>query len=157
MTVMKSSHVFIAAGFGALWLVGCVPTADFTDLRDDVREIQAENKKLKQSQTELRKRLDGTDTTMQAADMVRRLDVLEGALGDLKAKQLSLDQKLSALITQSEENFRQLDALSTRTEEPPKPPPPKTATAKPVQPSDFETQAVLTPTASFNLAYNDYL
>lgn len=157
MKVKPSSSVLIGAGFGALLLVGCVPTADFTDLRDDVREVQTENKKLRQSQAELRKRLDGADSTTQAADMVRRLDVLEGALGDLKTKQLGLDQKLSALITQSEENFRQLEALSTRTEDSPKPPSPKTSTAKPAQPSDFETQAVLTPTASFNLAYNDYL
>jgi tol-pal system protein YbgF len=159
MTCARPSSALVAATVAiGLVLAGCVPTADFIDLRDDVREVQADNKKLKQTQAELRKRLDGADTSAQSADMVRRLDVLEGALGDLKTKQLSLDQKLGALITQNEEASRQLEALSSRTEDVPSPkPPPKVSTAKPLQPSDFDTQAVLTPTASFNLAYNDYL
>src|SRR5207245_9354664 len=40
---------------------------------------------------------------------------------------------------------------------PPKPAPPPAAAGKPSPPAVFENQAVLTPTASFNLAYNDYL
>ncbi len=45
----------------AMVLCSCVPTADFTELREDVREVQAENKKLRQTEAELRKRLEAAD------------------------------------------------------------------------------------------------
>ena len=34
----------------AVLLAGCVPTADFVGLRDEVRQLQAENRKLKEEQ-----------------------------------------------------------------------------------------------------------
>jgi tol-pal system protein YbgF len=66
------------------------------------------------------------------------------------------------VITQLEENSRPTESLSGRSEDPvtkppTKPPPPAPVTGKSSPPAVFENQAVLTPTASFNLAYNDYL
>ena len=138
----------------ALALSGCVPTADFTELREDVREVQADNKRLKQSVADLRKRLEAADRNPSA--MLKRMDALEAALNDLKGRQQAVDKKLSALIAQVEDNARQPDGLS---EEPPTKPPPKppSASGKPPLPGAFENQSMLTPTASFNLAYNDYL
>src|SRR5206468_2088011 len=71
----------------ALALSGCVPTADFTELRDDVRELQSDNKKLKQTEAELRKRLEVADRNQLAATTSKRLDVVEAALTDLKTRQ----------------------------------------------------------------------
>jgi tol-pal system protein YbgF len=140
----------------ACLLSGCVPTADFTELREDVREVQAENKKLKQSEADLRKRLEGADRNPPPSTTLKRIDALEAALNDLKAKQQAVDKKLSALIAQVEDNARQADGLAE--EAPTKPPPkPPSSSAKPTPPGTFENQSVLTPTASFNLAYNDYL
>jgi len=45
----------------SLILGGCVPTADFVELRDEVRELQAEKRKLKETEAELRKRLEEAD------------------------------------------------------------------------------------------------
>ena len=146
----------------ALALSGCVPTADFTELRDDVRELQSDNKKLKQTEAELRKRLEVADRNQLAATTSKRLDAVEAALTDLKTRQQGIDQKLGAVITQLEESARQPESLSSRSEEPVTKAPPKAAPPPPVAgksppPATFENQAVLTPTASFNLAYNDYL
>jgi tol-pal system protein YbgF len=141
----------------ACLLSGCVPTANFTELREDVREVQADNKKLKQSEAEIRKRLESADRNPPPSAMLKRLDALEAALNDLRAKQQVVDKKLSALIAQVEDNARQADSLP---EEPPTKPQPKppSLSAKPTPPpTAFENQSVLTPTASFNLAYNDYL
>jgi TolA-binding protein len=94
--------------------------------------------------------------------MLKRLDAMDAALNDLKAKQQAVDQKLSALIAQVEDNAREIDDIPE--EVAPKPPPkpqPSPSVGKPTPPSNpagtFENQAMLTPTASFNLAYNDYL
>jgi len=124
---------------GMLALAGCVPTADFIELRDEVRQLQAENKKLRESDAELQKKLD--------------------ALGELKGRYQSMDQKVGEALQQTYENSRLIENLTTRMEETttriaPKPP----ATPKPAAPPPGpDSQAVLTPTASFNLAYNDYL
>jgi len=151
---MKRYSLWIFLG---LMVSGCVPTADFTELRDDVREVQADNKKLKQAEAELRKRVEAADKNSLPAATVKRLDVLDAAVADLKTRQQSLDQKLAALITQAEDTLRQLDSLSGRLEEPSPKPPPKAASPRPSPPSGFDNQAMLSPTASFNLAYNDYL
>lgn len=145
----------------ALVLSGCVPTADFTDLREDVRELQSDNKKLKQTEGDLRKRLEAADRNQLPTTTLKRLDALEAALTDLKTRQQAIDQKLAAVITQLEESARQTESLSGRSEDPVTKPPPKPplppVTGKSSPPAVFENQAVLTPTASFNLAYNDYL
>jgi tol-pal system protein YbgF len=153
---MMKYSVWIFLGVMA---TGCVPTADFTALRDDVREVQADNKKLKQAEAELRKRVEVTDKNSLPVATVKRLDTLDAALADLKTRQQTLDQRLAVLTTQVEDTLRQLDSLSVRLEEPPPKPQPKAASPKPSQPGPggFENQAMLSPTASFNLAYNDYL
>jgi tol-pal system protein YbgF len=155
----RLSHGVGGCGYAlvlALVLAGCVPTAEFTELREDVREVQVDNKKLKQTEADLRKRLDAVDPGAQSATL-KRLEMLEGALNDLKARQQGLDQKLSAVLAQSEDTPRQPEAATSRTDEAPKPPA-RPSSVKPLPPpSDSETQAVLTPTASFNLAYNEYL
>jgi tol-pal system protein YbgF len=144
----------------AMMLCSCVPTAEFTELRDDVREVQAENKKLRQSEAELRRRLDSPDKNPQPTATVKRLETLETAMGDLKMKYQAVDQRLSSLVAQVEENARQATEPTSRPPEdlgmkqPPRPQPPA---AKPPQAGAFDNQTVLTPTASFNLAYNDYL
>jgi tol-pal system protein YbgF len=144
----------------ALVLCSCVPTADFTQLREDVREVQAENKKLRQTEAELRKRLEAADRNPMPANTVKRLETLETAIGDLKMKSQALDQRLASLAAQLEETARQPTESTSRppedfvTKQPPKAQPPA---AKVPQTGTFDNQTVLTPTASFNLAYNDYL
>ncbi len=101
----------------ACLLSGCVPTADFTELRDDVRELQSDNKKLKQTEAELRKRLEAADRNQLPATTLKRLDAVEAALTDLKTRQQGIDQKLGAVITQLEESARQPESLSGRSEE----------------------------------------
>jgi tol-pal system protein YbgF len=141
-------------------LCSCVPTADFTELRDDVREVQAENRKLRQTEAELRKRLEAADRNPVPATTVKRLEMLETALGDLKMKYQAVDQRIASLVAQVEENARQGTESTSRqpddfvTKQPPKAQPPA---AKNPQTGTFDNQTVLTPTASFNLAYNDYL
>lgn len=149
---MKPTLIMLAACL----LSGCVPTADFTALREDVREVQAENRKLKQSEADLRKRLEGADRNPAPSTTLKRMDALEAAINDLKAKQQAADKKLSALITQVEDNVRQAESFAEEPQAKPLPKPPSTS-AKPTPPGAFENQSVLTPTASFNLAYNDYL
>lgn len=149
---MRPTSLLLAACL----LSGCVPTADFTELREDVREVQAENKRLKQSEADLRKRLESADRNPPPSTMLKRMDALEAALNDLKAKQQAVDKKLSALIAQVEDNARQADGLSEEPQTKPAPKPPASI-GKPTPPAAFESQTVLTPTASFNLAYNDYL
>lgn len=143
----------------AMVLCSCVPTADFTQLRDDVREVQAENKKLRQTEAELRKRLEAADKNPGPTTTVKRLENLETAIGDLKMRYQGLDQRLASIVAQIEDNPRQAPESPSRpaedfgTRQPTKPPAPA---AKP-QAGTFENQTVLTPTASFNLGYNDYL
>ena len=144
----------------AMVLCSCVPTADFTALREDVREVQAENKKLRQNDAELRKRLEAADKNPLPAATVKRLETLETAIGDLKMKYQAVDQRLASLVAQVEENARQATEPTSRPPEDfgmkqtPKPQPPA---AKVPPTGAFDNQTVLTPTASFNLAYNDYL
>jgi tol-pal system protein YbgF len=153
---MRTSPLIVVA----VVLCSCVPTADFTELRDDVREVQAENKKLRQTETELRRRLEASDRNPLPATTVKRLETLETAIGDLKMKSQALDQRIASLVAQMEENARQAAESTSRqpedfgTKQPPKP---QLPAAKIPQTGTFDNQTVLTPTASFNLAYNDYL
>jgi tol-pal system protein YbgF len=151
-----SHRTTTALFFLGLWAVGCVPTADFTELRDEVRDLQAENKKLKQSEAEFRRRFDSPDRNQLPPAAAARLDALEASIGDLKTRQQGLDKKVTALITQVEDVSRQLDAQSNRPDDTSSKPLTKGGGKAPPS-TGFETQAVLTPTASFNLAYNDYL
>lgn len=130
---------------GALVFAGCVPTADFTDLRDEVRQLQAENKKLKESANQM------------PANAAQRMETLETSLGDLKGRHQSLDQKVGEALQQTYENSRQIENLTNRVEEAATHAPKASITKPSPAPSGLESQAVLTPTASFNLAYNDYL
>jgi tol-pal system protein YbgF len=144
----------------AMALCSCVPTADFTQLREDVREVQAENKKLRQTEAELRKRLEAADRNPLPANTVKRLETVETAIGDLKTKYQAVDQRLSSIVAQIEDNPREVTESPSRppedfgTRQPSKPQPP---VAKAPPTGGFDNQTVLTPTASFNLAYNDYL
>jgi len=141
-------------------LCSCVPTADFTELREDVREVQAENKKLRQTEAELRKRLEAADKNPLPANTTKRLETLETAIGDLKMKYQAVDQRLASLVAQVEDNARPAtESIPRPPEESGPKPPPKTQApvAKVPQSGTFDNQTVLTPTASFNLAYNDYL
>ena len=122
--------------------------------------MQAENKKLRQTEAELRKRLEAADRNPLPTTTVKRLETLETAIGDLKTKYQAVDQRLASIVAQIEENPRQV------TESPSRPPEDfvtraaaqAAAPAAKVPPSGgFDNQTVLTPTASFNLAYNDYL
>ena len=51
----------------AVLLAGCVPTADFVGLRDEVRQLQAENRKLKEEQ----------ERTAKPADVAKKLEALD--------------------------------------------------------------------------------
>jgi len=137
---------------------GCVPTADFVELRDQVRQIQDEKRKLKETEAELRKRLEDADRLQKPGDIAKQLDVLEAKIESLRIRQQGFDQKLGELLRRMDESARQ-------EEKEPAPPQAKapTPSAKPddtakprVGGLDAPT-AALTPTAAYNQAYNDYL
>jgi len=145
-----------------LVLAGCVPTADFTDLRAEVRQLQADNRKLKE---DLLKRLDDPDRVTKQADVAKRLEVLEARIESVRNKQQGFDQKLGELLRQAEEASRRAEAPSSGKPEAARAPgqaPARESQAEgpagqPPTGGGPEPQAALTPTALYNQAYNDYL
>ncbi len=143
----------------SLILGGCVPTADFVELRDEVRELQAEKRKLKETEAELRKRLEEADRLQKSGDVAPKVEALEAKIESLRIRQQGFDQKLGELL-------RRLDESTRREEEPALPQakapapgvkPDDTAAAKPKAGRLDVPLAALTPTAAYNQAYNDYL
>src|SRR5438132_8636179 len=86
---------------------GCVPTADFVELRDQVRQIQDEKRKLKETEAELRKRLEDADRLQKSGDIAKQLDVLEAMIESLRIRQQGFDQKLGELLRRMDESARQ--------------------------------------------------
>src|SRR5437899_11044195 len=86
---------------------GCVPTADFVELRDQVRQIQDEKRKLKETEAELRKRLEDADRLQKPGDIAKQLDVLEAKIESLRIRQQGFDQKLGELVRRMDESARQ--------------------------------------------------
>ena len=160
--------VFLLLG---LIVTGCVPTGDFVVLRDEIRQVQADNRKFKETQADLRKRVEEQERTLKFADWTTRLD--------------ALDHEVEQLKRQMEETSRQMEMLSARLREteatpqvqapaghvdpgegprrsPADAPPPKAdgptgPSPAPSSPGTRERQAALSPTAAYNLAYNYYL
>src|SRR5260370_4077265 len=91
----------------SLILGGCVPTADFVDLRDEVRRLEAENRKFKDIEAELRKRLEEADRLQKAGDIAKQLDVLEAKIESLRIRQQGFDPKLGELLRRMDESARQ--------------------------------------------------
>lgn len=140
-------------------LAGCVPTADFTLLREEVRDVQAENQRLKQ-------RFEAQG--QQPAVLGKRVEALEKSVDEMKARQRGLDQKVADLIRQLDETSRQLDSLNTRleeggsggradTREPVRDLRTEAPGVKAGKPNSVDTTAGLSQTSVYNLAYNYYL
>src|SRR3989442_16027746 len=72
---------------------GCVPTADFVELRDEVRELQAEKRKLKETEAELRKRLGGADRLQKSGDVAAKVEAVEAKIESPRIRQQGFDQK----------------------------------------------------------------
>jgi len=151
------------ACFLTVFLVGCVPTADFRDLRDEFRQLQAENKKLKE-------RLEHQDQGAKLADVVKNLEALDAKVNGLRIEQQGLSQKLGEMLRQAEEAARRAEAMVGREGESPRAPGQVAPNEPKAEPSDvvtpkageLEPQAALAPTAMtptvlYNQAYNDYL
>src|SRR2546428_14084975 len=77
----------------SLILGGCVPTADFVELRDEVRELQAEKRKLKETEAELRKRLEEADRLQKSGDVAPKAEALEAKIESRRIKQKGFDTK----------------------------------------------------------------
>src|SRR5438093_708502 len=86
---------------------GCVPTADFVELRDQVRQILDEKRKLRETEAELRKRLEDADRLQKPGDITKQLDVLEAKIESLRIRQQGFDQKLGELLRRMDESARQ--------------------------------------------------
>src|SRR5712691_1560399 len=95
----------------SLILGGCVPTSDFVDLRDEVRHLESENRRFKETEAELRKRLEEADRLQKAGDIAKQLDALEAKIESLRIRQQGFDQKLGELL-------RRMDESTRREEEP---------------------------------------
>ena len=143
----------------SVFLAGCVPTADFRDLRDEVRQLQAENRKLKE-------RLESQDQVAKPTDVAKKLEALDSKVESVRIKQQGVDQKLGELLRQAEEPVRRQDPVGAREEAGAKsavPPMAKefpkseVSVAPPPQAGGPEPLALLAPTALYNQAYNDYL
>lgn len=143
----------------SLILGGCVPTADFVDLRDEVRRLEAENRKFKDIEAELRKRLEEADRLQKAGDIAKQLDVLEAKIESLRIRQQGFDQKLGELLRRMDESARQEEKKEPALPQAKAPTPSAKAddTAKPRAGGLDAPTAALTPTAAYNQAYNDYL
>ena len=90
-----------------LLLSGCVPTADFVELRDEVRKVQAESRKFKETEAELRKMLEEADRLQKSGEVAQKLDALEAKIESLKIRQQGFDQKLGELLRRVDESARQ--------------------------------------------------
>ena len=150
---------FLVVGLCAL--PACVPTADFTALREEVHLVKDENRKLKETEAELRKRLDDQERILKSANWATQQD-LQG----IKITQQAFDQRLGELGRQAEATTRRVESLTGRPEDtearprakgPMRDPKPDTPPGKPNRTEGLESSTVLTPTAAYNLAYNDYL
>jgi len=137
---MRLSAIFMV-GFMA---TGCVAVADFTALRDEVFLVKVDNRKLKETEEGLRKRLEEQERALKAAEI----------------RQQAFEEQIRVLEAQS----RRLEALTGRREDTEVKPPTKipsleiTASAPAVTPPPPPAgSAGLTPTAAYNQAYNDYL
>ncbi len=137
---------------GLSLLPGCVPTADFTALRVEVRQMQAENRKLRETAAELRKRLDEQERTLKPAEAAKRLDALDQKLGDLKRQGDETSRQVEGLAARLEETEAKSHARGQGRDTKADP-----SADKPAKGDGLEASTVLTPTAAYNLAYNDYL
>src|SRR2546428_12937828 len=82
----------------SLILGGCVPTADFVELRDEVRELQAEKRKLKETEAELRKRLEEADRLQKSGDVAPKVDALEARIESLRISQQGFAQTSGSVL-----------------------------------------------------------
>lgn len=142
---MRLAAVFIM-GFMA---TGCVAMADFTALRDEVFLVKVDNRKLKETEEGLRKRLEEQERALKASEV----------------RQQGLEEQIRVLEAQS----RRLEAFTGRREDIEVKPPasipipeikgfdPTVMPPPPPPPSPAPGSTVLTPTAAYNQAYNDYL
>ena len=142
----------------SVFLAGCVATADFRDLRDEVRQLQVENRKLKE-------RLESQDQVAKPTDVAKKLEALDSKVENVRIKQQGIDQKLGELLRQAEEPVRRTEPVGAREESGAKPGG-QTAVKEPKsemppgplpQAGGPEPLASLAPTAMYNQAYNDYL
>src|SRR5712692_4205152 len=143
----------------SLILGGCVPTADFVDLRDEVRRLETENRKFKDIEAELRKRLEEADRLQKSGDVAKKLDALEAKIESFRIRQQGFDQKLGELLRRMDESARQEEAPAPPQAQAQAPTPSAKAddAAKPKAGGLDAPTAALTPTAAYNQAYNDYL
>lgn len=141
----------------SLILGGCVPTSDFVDLRDEVRKLQAENRKYKETEAELRKRLEEADRLQKSGDVAKKLDALEAKVESFRIRQQGFDQKLGELLRRMDESARQEEAPAPPQAQAPTPSAKADDAAKPKAGGLDAPTAALTPTAAYNQAYNDYL
>ena len=141
-----------------LVLAGCVPTADFTDLRADVRQLQAENRKLKE-------RLENQDQGVKPADVAKKLEVLEARIESLRLTQQGFDQQLGPLLREADEAAWRREQAGGREEVSAKPGGPAAAKSPrgdasagpPPKAGAPDSQAAPAPTDLFNKAYSGYL
>src|SRR2546422_1868462 len=135
----------------SLILGGCVPTADFVDLRDEVRRLEAENRKFKDIEAELRKRLEEADRLQKAGDIAKQLDVLEAKIESLRIRQQGFDQKLGELLRRMDESARQEEKKEPALPQAKAPTPSAKPddTAKPRAGGLDAPTAALTPTAAY--------
>jgi tol-pal system protein YbgF len=141
---MRLAAVFMVGFMGS----GCVAVADFAALRDEVFLVKVDNRKLKETQEGLRKRLEEQERALKATEV----------------RQQGLEEQIRVLEAQS----RRLEALTARSEGAEIKPPAKIPSLEipgsgqavkplPSLPPPPAGSAGLTPTAAYNQAYNDYL
>jgi tol-pal system protein YbgF len=138
---MRLSAIFMV-GFMA---TGCVAVADFTALRDEVFLVKVDNRRLKETEEGLRKRLEEQERALKAAEI--RQQGLEEQIRVLEAR----SRRLEALAAPKE---------ATEVKPPAKIPSQEITTSRPAvtpPPPPPAGSASLSPTAAYNQAYNDYL
>lgn len=128
-------------------LAGCVPTADFVALRDEIRLLQAEQGR-----------------AAKQDDLRKKLEVLDAKVAGLQVTQQDLAQKLEARLRQADDSRRPQESGSGHEQKSPASAPavarePQSevqAGASP-QPDGPATQTAPVPTVLYNQAYNAYL
>lgn len=138
--------MILFASVSTLMLGGCATHADFLEVREQLSKVS-------RSHEQDRQRMEGELRRVQSVEQVKDTDPGKQRFEEVVARL----QKIEGRLTKLEESVSQTVAKTDHTISEPRPP--KLARQTQLVESATATAAVqgITPTAAFNLAYNDYL
>lgn len=149
---MRSSRVRMSVGLllaagQAVLLTGCAKHADFVELRDSLSTIS-------KSQEQDHQRVDAALRRLESVERVKDAEPGKVRVEEFAARLQKIEARLAKLEEGQGSAVSKLDPVPSEAPKPAKP-------GKPQAPADsaaiVPAPTGITPTAAFNLAYNDYL